>query len=77
MAEYERLRLEAADLPALAQNDPVGDPLRVEAKIALLEGLAASDQLELYNMSTRMPGSFYLSFVFGAAPSRFGWRPHA
>lgn len=75
LAEYERLRLEAADLPALAQNDPVGDPLRVEAKIALLEGLAASDQLELYNMSTRMPGSFYLSFVFGAAPFAFWLAP--
>ena len=75
LAEYERLRLEAAELPALAQNDPVGDPLRVEAKIALLEGLAASDQLELYNMSTRMPGSFYLSFVFGAAPFAFWLAP--
>lgn len=75
LAEYERLRLEAADLPALAQNDPVGDHLRVEAKIALLEGLAASDQLELYNMSTRMPGSFYLSFVFGAAPFAFWLAP--
>ena len=75
LAEYERLRLEAADLPTLAQNDPVGDPLRVEAKIALLEGLAASDQLELYNMSTRMPGSFYLSFVFGAAPFAFWLAP--
>ena len=75
LAEYERLRIEAADLPALVQNDPVGDPLRVEAKIALLEGLAASDQLELYNMSTRMPGSFYLSFVFGAAPFAFWLAP--
>lgn len=75
LAEYERLRLEAADLPALAQNDPVGDPLRVEAKIVLLEGLAASDQLELYNMSTRMPGSFYLSFVFGVAPFAFWLAP--
>lgn len=75
LAEYERLRLEAADLPALAQNDPVDDPLRVEAKIALLEGLAASDEPELYNMSTRMPGSFYLSFVFGAAPFAFWLAP--
>ena len=75
LAEYERLRLEAADLPALAQNDPVDDPLRVEARIALLEGLAASDELELYNMSTRMPGSFYLSFVFGTAPFAFWLAP--
>lgn len=75
LAEYERLRLEAADLPALAQNDPVGDPVRVKAKVALLEGLAASEAPELYNMSTRMSGSFYLSFVFGTAPFAFWLAP--
>lgn len=75
LAEYERLRLEAADLPALAQYDPVDDPVRVKAKISLLEGLAASEEPELYNMSTRMPGSFYLSFVFGTAPFAFWLAP--
>lgn len=75
LAEYERLRLEASKLPAISQTDPVGDPLRVEAMIALLEGLAASDAPELYSMSTRMPGSFYLSFVFGTAPFAFWLAP--
>lgn len=88
LAEYERLRLEAAgygdnasalgepaDVTALAEGDPVDDPLRVRAKIALLEGLASVEEPELYSMSTRMPASFYLSFVFGAAPFAFWLAP--
>lgn len=76
LAEYERLRLEVAGFgPSAAlqipEVDPVGDPAIVEGKIALLEGMASLDDPEVYSLSTMMPGSYYLSFVFGVAPFAF------
>ena len=79
LAEYERLRLEVAGLgpagpPAALQIpevDPVSDPVVVEGKIALLEGMASLDAPEVYGLSTLMPGSYYLSFIFGVAPFAF------
>ena len=76
LAEYERTRLEVAGFgPSAAlqipEVDPVGDPAIVEGKIALLEGMASLDAPEVYGLSTMMPGSYYLSFVFGAAPFAF------
>lgn len=79
LAEYERLRLEAAGFGPdgasaalqIPELEPVADPVLVEGKIALLEGMAALDAPEVYSLSTLMPGSYYLSFVFGAAPFAF------
>lgn len=79
LAEYERLRLEVAGLgPAgpsaalqIPEVDPVGDQAIVKGKIALLEGMASLDAPEVYSLSTLMPGSYYLSFIFGVAPFAF------
>lgn len=55
----------------ISEVEPVGDPILVEGKIALLEAMASQDAPAIYSLSTLMPGSFYLSFVFGVTPFLF------
>lgn len=74
LAAYERSGAELARVgsPALqmVRSAPV-DLMRSEAKAQLLERVAAEPDPMLFDLSVRMPGSFYLSFLYGAVPFVF------
>ena len=72
LASYDRYCLELHEQGSNVLMPDLGgvafDPVQTEARARMAEQLAALDDPELYSLGTRMPGGFYLSFVYGAAP---------
>lgn len=77
LAAYERFRIELAkdDSPVLSQVLEVDsasfDAVRAEARAALLDRVAELPEPDVYALSELMPGSFYLSFIYGTLPFAF------